>query len=142
MTTVIRGANAKDERGVVALWGLCGLTASYNDPNSDFRFAFGKPSSDVLVAVNDAGKIIGSIMVGHDGHRGWLYYVSVDPSYRNQGIGRSLVEASEQWLTERDVAKVHLMVRETNAQVVPFYQRIGYDLMPRINKQKWLKKTL
>ena len=78
-------------------------------------------------------------MVGHDGHRGWLWYVAVAPAYRNKGIGHSLVQASEQWLMQRDVPKVHLMVRETNAQAAKFYERLGYGPMPRINMQKWLK---
>jgi len=140
MTPLIRSANAKEESQVVALWRVCGLAASYNDPNEDFRFALGKPSSDILVATNDVGKVIGSAMVGQDGHRGWLYYVSVDPDYRKQGIGRQLVNASEEWLAQRDVVKVQLMVRETNTQVVSFYERIGYEPMPRINMQKWLKQ--
>ena len=132
MTITIRSASTKEENQVVALWQLCGLVASYNNPNEDFRFAFGKPSSDILVAINDGGKVIGSAMVGYDGHRGWLYYVSVDPDYRKQGIGRQLVKAGEEWLSQRDVVKVQLMVRETNAQVVSFYERIGYEPMPRI----------
>lgn len=140
MTPLIRGASAKEESQVAELWRACGLVVSYNDPEADFRFALAKPSSDILVAINDAGKIIGSIMVGHDGHRGWIYYVSVDPGYRRQGIGRQLVKAGEQWLTERGVVKVNLMVRETNTQVATFYERIGYEPMPRINMQKWLKQ--
>jgi ribosomal protein S18 acetylase RimI-like enzyme len=113
------------------------LTAPHNDPVTDFRFALAKPSSDILVA-EEAG-IIGALMVGHDGHRGWLYYVAVDPAHRKQGIGRALVGAAEKWLSQRGVPKVHLMVRETNEAVAAFYRRIGYDLMPRINMQKWLK---
>jgi ribosomal protein S18 acetylase RimI-like enzyme len=79
-------------------------------------------------------------MVGHDGHRGWMYYVAVDPGMRRQGVGRALVQAGEEWLRERGVPKVHLMVRETNNAVVEFYARIGYDPMPRYNMQKWLKQ--
>jgi len=140
MTPLIRSASTKEEGQVAELWRACGLVVSYNDPKADFRFAFGKPGSDILVPINDAGKIIGSIMVGHDGHLGWIYYVSVDPGYRKQGIGRQLVKAGEQWLTERGVVKVNPMVRETNTQVTTFYERIGYDPMPRINMQKWLKQ--
>ncbi|HEU0095232.1 MAG TPA: GNAT family acetyltransferase [Rhizomicrobium sp.] len=133
----IRSAMVQDETAVVALWQACGLAAPYNDPTTDFQFALGKPSSDILVA-DDKG-VCGAIMVGHDGHRGWLYYVAVDPARRKRGIGSALVRAAEQWLKERDVPKVHLMVRETNEAVTAFYRRIGYDLMPRTNMQKWLK---
>jgi len=133
----IRSATQNDEDALVALWHACGLTVPYNDPGDDFRFALGKPGSDVLVAQDDA--VIGSVMVGHDGHRGWLYYVAVAPSHRGRKIGRALVEAAENWLMQRGVRKAQLMVRETNESVAAFYQRLGYDLMPRINMQKWLK---
>lgn len=139
MTAAIRSASEDDEDAVVALWCDCGLTMPYNDPAQDFRFARGKPSSDVLVAA-EAGGIVGSVMAGHDGHRGWLYYVAVAPARRRQGIGRRLVGAGEDWLRARGVPKVHLMVRETNAGIVEFYAGIGYHPMPRIALQKWLKQ--
>ena len=134
---MIRSATAGDEAAVVSLWQACGLTTPQNDAVQDFRFALGKPASDILLAGPD--DIAGAIMVGHDGHRGWLYYVAVAPALRRQGIGRMLVEAAEAWLKERGVPKAHLMVRETNHQVAAFYERIGYEPMPRINMQKWLK---
>jgi ribosomal protein S18 acetylase RimI-like enzyme len=133
----VRSATPDDEAETVALWQVSGLTAPYNDPQADFRFALGKAASDILVAEDEA--IIGSVMVGHDGHRGWLYYVAVAPASRGRGIGRALVEAAENWLRQHGVVKVQLMVRETNDSVAAFYRRIGYKPMPRINMQKWLK---
>jgi ribosomal protein S18 acetylase RimI-like enzyme len=133
----IRGATARDEERLVQLWHDCGLTRPHNDPVADFRRAVGKAGSDVLVA--DDGGIAGSILVGHDGHRGWLYYVAVAPGRRNQGGGRALVRAAEAWLAERGIPKVQLMIRETNEVAAAFYRRLGYDPMPRINMEKWLK---
>ena len=133
----IRAAMAEDETAVTALWKACGLTVPYNDPSADFRFAARKAASDILVA--EDGTIIGSVMVGHDGHRGWLYYVAVDPARRGQGIGRALVRAAEGWLAARGVPKAQLMVRENNVAAAGFYRRLGYEPMPRINLQKWLK---
>jgi ribosomal protein S18 acetylase RimI-like enzyme len=130
----IRSATAADEAAIVALWQACGLTVPYNDPAADFRFALSKSNSDILV-LDD---LTGSVMVGHDGHRGWLYYVAVAADRRRQGLGGALVAAAEDWLKQRGVPKVHLMVRETNQAVASFYQRLGYDLMPRISMQKWL----
>jgi hypothetical protein len=131
----IRSATAYDEAAVMALWQACGLTVPYNDPASDFRFALGKFNSDILVADD----LSGAVMVGHDGHRGWLYYLAVAPARQRQGLGRMLVTAAEQWLAARGIPKVQLMVRETNEAVTAFYQRLGFDPMPRINMQKWLK---
>jgi ribosomal protein S18 acetylase RimI-like enzyme len=64
-------------------------------------------------------------MVGHDGHRGWLYYLAVADDHRRRGVGRALVAAAEEWLAEQ-VPKAHLMVRDDNAGAVAFYERLGY----------------
>jgi ribosomal protein S18 acetylase RimI-like enzyme len=133
-------AEATDREAVVALWRACGLVVSYNDPDADFRFAQGKESSDILVGKDEAGRIVGAIMVGHDGHRGWLYYVAADPAAHRQGVGRQMVEAAEEWLRARSVVKVQLMVRETNTKVISFYDRLGYEETPRVIMAKWLKQ--
>lgn len=131
----IRSATPADEAAVTALWQECGLTVPYNDPVADFRFALGKPNSDILMTDDGCG----AVMVGHDGHRGWLYYLAVAPARQREGVGRMLVNAAEHWLAARDVPKVQLMMRETNQAVAAFYQRLGFDPMPRINMQKWLR---
>jgi ribosomal protein S18 acetylase RimI-like enzyme len=138
MTVLVRGATAADQAPIVALWHSCGLVVSYNDPFTDFQFARGKENSDVLVARTANQEIVASVMVGHDGHRGWLYYVAVAPDYQGEGIGRLIVEAGEKWLAERGIAKVQLLVRGTNAAVVSFYERIGFETVPRTVMQKWL----
>jgi ribosomal protein S18 acetylase RimI-like enzyme len=137
-TLSIRSASAGDEENVVALWRTCGLETSYNDLTQDFRFARAKPNSDILVGVSPEGKIVGSVMVGHDGHRGWIYYVAAAPDRRLQGIGKQMVAAGEEWLRDRKVVKVMLLVRDTNMQVVDFYNHIGFEAIPRVVMQKWL----
>ena len=134
----IRPATEKDADAVVALWRACDLVASYNDPAKDFRFALGKPNSDILLGTVADGRIAGSVLVGHDGHRGWIYYVAADPAYRKQKVGRRMVDAAEAWLKKRGVAKAMLLVRETNTQVVDFYTHIGYEAVPRTVMQRWL----
>ncbi len=134
----IRAATLEDQSDVVALWTVSDLVVSHNDPRKDFHFALGKPNSDVLVAVSRDGRLTGSVMVGHDGHRGWVYYLAVDPECRKQGIGRRLIDAAEGWLRERGVPKIMLMVRETNTQVVEFYHRLDFEDAPRLILQKWL----
>jgi ribosomal protein S18 acetylase RimI-like enzyme len=135
----IRPAAADDEDAVVALWQACGLTVSYNDPATDFRFARAKSNSDVLVGTDGKETIVGSVMVGHDGHRGLVYYVAAHPDRRVRGIGRAMMAAAEAWLDARGVAKVQLMVRETNTKVISFYERLGFEAIPRTVMQKWLK---
>lgn len=134
----IRQAMADDEAAVVRLWRDAGLVVSYNDPSRDFMFALSGDGSDVLVGIDDAQAIVGTVMVGHDGHRGWLYYVASDPARRGLGIGRRMIAAAEGWLKDRGVRKVQLMVRESNEGVVNFYERLGYDVTPRVVMAKWI----
>lgn len=133
----IRSAGPQDEKAVTSLWHECNLTTSYNDPKNDFQFALNKPNSDILVALQ-GDSICGSVMCGHDGHRGWLYYVSSSPSLRGSGIGKLMVSEGEEWLRKRGIAKVQLMIRQSNEEVMNFYQHIGYEHTPRIVMAKWL----
>ncbi len=141
MQLTIRSAHPDDEPGLAKLWRACDLVASYNDPGADFRFAKAGPCSDVLVGQDPDGTLRGSVMVGHDGHRGWLYYVAADPASRGLGHGRQMVEAGEAWLRERGVVKVQLLVRETNTKVVAFYEHLGFEVSPRTVMAKWLVET-
>lgn len=109
----------------VALWDACGLTRPWNDPHADLTRAMGGPCSTVLAAVED-DVLTGTAMVGHDGHRGWVYYLAVRPDRRRAGLGRDLMNASERWLMQRKVPKINLMVRTTNTSVVAFYESLGY----------------
>ena len=79
----------------------------------------------MLGAVAD-DRLVGTVMVGHDGHRGWVYYLAVAAAERGSGLGRALMQAAEVWLVARGAVKVQLMVRETNASVTGFYDRLGY----------------
>jgi ribosomal protein S18 acetylase RimI-like enzyme len=137
---IIRSATTNDEQHVAALWRASNLVTGYNDPSKDFHFALAKEGSDILVGLNAEQTIVGSVMVGHDGHRGWIYYVASDPKHRNQGIGRCMVEAAEQWLKKKGIVKVMLLVRETNTQVVDFYKHLGFEAVPRVIMQKWLEE--
>jgi ribosomal protein S18 acetylase RimI-like enzyme len=138
MPLTIRSAAPTDEDAVTELWRRCDLVAPYNDPAADFRFALAGATSDVLVATADGGDIVGSAMVGHDGHRGWVYYVASSPLRRGQGIGREMIHAAEAWLRACGVMKLQLLVRETNTQVVSFYEHLGFEVSPRTVMAKWL----
>lgn len=135
----VRPACLRDEAEVVALWRACGLVASYNDPGVDFRTALDGASSTVLVGGRQGGEpVLGSVMAGDDGHRGWLYYVAAAPAARGEGLGRTMVRAGEAWLAARGVRKAQLLVRETNAVVVAFYEAMGYEVAPTTVMGKWL----
>ena len=112
-------------REAVALWHEAGLTRPWNDPDSDLVRALAGPASDVLAAV-ERDRLLGTVMVGHDGHRGWVYYLAVAPHAQRRGLGRTLMTACERWVRDRDIPKIQLMVRHTNAAAVDFYTALGY----------------
>ncbi len=93
----------------------------------------------MLVGLSDDGQIQASVMVGHDGHRGWLYYVASHPRVRGQGCGRAILRSGEDWLRGRGVKKVQLLVRESNTKVVAFYEHLGFNLTPRVVMSRWLR---
>ena len=126
-----------DVAAIVALWQRCGLTRPWNDPAADIALARNEPNADVL-AGRDGSKIVASVLVGHDGHRGWVYYVAVDPDCRHKGYGGAVMAAAEAWLRRRGIEKLQLMVRPGNEQVQAFYQSLGYDEQARVVYAKWL----
>ena len=134
---MIRPAKAADAAVVIALWHACGLTRPWNDPAADFARATGTATATILVAEID-GAIVGSAMVGYDGHRGWVYYLAVAAGARRQGLGRALMAAAEAWLRAAGAPKLQLMVRSDNAAAVGFYTALGYDPQPVLTLGRFL----
>ncbi len=126
-----------DVEAVISLWDACGLTRPHNNPAADLAFARDKPASAVLVG-KAAGEIAAAVMVGHDGHRGTVYYVAVDPAHQNGGLGRYVMEEAEEWLRSRGVWKLNLMMRAENEKVRGFYERLGYEVEDRIVMTRWI----
>jgi ribosomal protein S18 acetylase RimI-like enzyme len=126
-----------DVAGLTVLWQACGLTRPWNDPVADIALARKGPNATILVGRN-RDSIVASVLVGHDGHRGWVYYVAVDPDCRNRGYGRAIMEAAEQWLRGHGIEKLQLLVRPDNDQVQTFYQSLGYSEQQRVVYAKWL----
>ena len=126
-----------DVEAVIALWQRCGLTRPWNDPASEIAFARRGQNATILIGRAN-GALAATAMVGHDGHRGWIYYVAVDPDVQGQDFGRAIMAAAEDWLRGQGVEKVMLMVRPDNTKVHAFYDRLGYDVQERVIYAKWL----
>lgn len=122
----IRAFRLADEAQVVDLWGRCDLLRPWNDPGRDLRRKLAVDTGPLLVAVA-AGRVVGSVMAGYDGHRGWINYLAVDPAVRRQGLGARLVRAAEEALFARGCPKVNLQVRVGNDAAVRFYAALGYE---------------
>jgi len=110
---------------VVDLWKECNLTTPQNDPVEDIKKKTDFQPELFLIGLLD-GKVIGSIMVGYEGHRGWINYLAVQPEYQKKGYGRKLVERAIEELTRLGCRKVNLQVRETNRYMIDFYKHLGF----------------
>lgn len=134
----LREAISPDAPAVIALWQACGLTRPWNDPEADFAQAVAGPTSAVLV-VEQERVLAGSVMVGFDGHRGWVYYVAVAPDHRRNGLGRTLMDSAEAWLRARGAPKIQLMVRDDNHAALGFYEALGLERQKVVTLGKFLK---
>lgn len=137
-------AREADAPAVIALWEACGLTRPWNDPQADFALALAAPGSTILIVRGEGGGagqggLAGSVMVGFDGHRGWVYYLAVAPDRRRSGLGRVLMAAAEAWLRARGAPKIQLMVRADNEAALGFYEALGLERQQVVTLGRFLK---
>jgi len=86
----------------------------------------------IFVAVVD-GALVGAVMAGFDGVRGWIYHLAVAPESRRCGVATRLVRAAEAALRDLGCPKVNLQVRASNTGVVAFYQALGFAIEERVS---------
>ena len=116
-----------DQLEVIRLWEACSLVVPQNDPAADIACKLQVQPELFLVGVMQAA-IVATVMVGYDGHRGWINYLAVAPELRRCGIGRSMMAAAERELRKLGCPKINLQVRKTNTDVIAFYRRLGYSV--------------
>jgi len=130
----VRRFGEDDRAAVIDLWTRCGLTRPWNDPDLDIdRKVAHDGALLVAVAPDGAGDaeraeetIVGTVMVGYDGHRGWVNYLAVDPADRRGGVGRRLMDAAEQHLRLLGCPKLNLQIRDGNLHAIAFYESLGF----------------
>ncbi|MBU1286332.1 MAG: GNAT family acetyltransferase [Alphaproteobacteria bacterium] len=137
MALHIREFREADRATLIALWETCGLTRPWNDPDADIdRIQVSRDATILFGTVDDA--VVASVMVGHDGHRGWIYYLAVTLDRQARGHGREMMAEAELWLTARGAPKVQLMVRQENEDAADFYSALGYERQDVTVLGKWL----
>ena len=87
-------------------------------------------------------EVVGTVLAGYDGHRGWLYSVAVHPSLRRKGIGMNLVRHAEGALTARGCMKINLQIVSSNESVKTFYESLGYSTEPDISMGKKIEPNI
>jgi ribosomal protein S18 acetylase RimI-like enzyme len=122
----IRLFQDSDRSDVIELWHRCNLVVPQNDPQHDIDMKL-KAQSDLFFVGTVSNKIVATVMAGYDGHRGWIYYLAVDPDYQRKHIGRRMMEKAESVLKKRGCPKINLQVRTSNQAVISFYKRLGFS---------------
>ena len=122
---IIRSFQISDEPDVIDLWHRCNLVVPQNDPKKDIEMKLQVQPELFFVGVI-SNRIVSTIMSGYDGHRGWIYYLAVDPDFQKNGIGHRMVEEVESKLRKLGCSKINLQVRNSNKSVIAFYEHIGF----------------
>ena len=128
-----------DFESVVALWQETGIFKPYNDPKSEIA-RIRKNDNCLLYVGRDDGRVMATILVGHDGYRGWIYKLAVAEAHRGRGHGKRLVQFAEAWLVARGMPKCNLMVRAENPQATTFYAHLGYEAADHTMMGRWLDR--
>jgi ribosomal protein S18 acetylase RimI-like enzyme len=137
----IRPYRPEDEDNVIQLWKrVFPDSPPHNNPARDIRTKRTVQPDLFLVAILD-DHLIGTAMAGFDGHRGWIYYLGVDPDYRRRGIGTALMRRVENKLAALGCPKLNLQIRAHNAEVQAFYEELGYLSEDRISMGRKLNSS-
>ena len=135
----VRPYRAEDEAEVITLWEICGLTRPWNDPRKDIARKSRVDPDLFLVGISD-GQVIASAMGGYDGHRGWVNYLAVAPTFQRRGLGTALMAEIESALRARGCAKINLQIRSSNEAATGFYRNLGYSLDDVVSMGKRLER--
>ena len=134
----IRPYQQEDRDGLLSLWAdIFPASSPHNNPETSLDKKLRVAPDLLLVAVMD-GVVVGSVMGGYDGHRGWIYSLAVTPSLRRKGIASVLMRETETKLRERGCLKVNLQVVSSNSEVVALYEELGFHVEERISMGKKL----
>ena len=139
---MIRTMTIEDYDGVFALWMTIrgfGIRSIGDSREGVERFLKRNPTTSV-VAVED-GKVVGSILCGHDGRRGCLYHVCVHEDYRRRGIGKAMVVRAMEALKAEQISKVSLIAFTKNDIGNAFWNTIGWTERLDLNYYDFVLNT-
>jgi ribosomal protein S18 acetylase RimI-like enzyme len=142
MDVIANYSNNHHRHAVIALWEtVFGYETAHNTPSLAIDKKLAVADELFFVAVRDE-EVIGTVMAGYDGHRGWLYSVAVHPAHRREGLGAKLVRHAEDALIARGCMKINLQIVSANASVAAFYEALGYSIEPRISMGKKIEANI
>ena len=137
-TLRVRPYLENDQSSVVALWGEA---FADDPPRNEPRAVIDRKlrvQRELFLVGEFQGEIVGTVIAGFDGYRGWVYHLAVHPRCRRRGFGRELMREAEARLKALGCPKLNLQVRSSNAEVIAFYEQLGYTIEDRASLGKIL----
>lgn len=122
----IRPYQPGDKKAVIDLWLACNLVVPHNNPDRDIERKLAVNPEWFLIGLM-GDKVVATCMAGYEGHRGWINYLAVSPELRRRGIARKIMQAAETVLRDAGCPKINLQVRNSNLEVIQFYNSVGYS---------------
>ena len=136
--TEVRAYRPGDEAEVISLWNeVFPDDPPWNDPQAVIKRKLSVQPDLFFVAI-DHGHVIGTVLAGFDGVRGWVHHLAVAQAARRRGVGKQLMHAAEQGLSALGCPKLNLQIRATNQAVIGFYQALGYIVEQRVSMSRKL----
>lgn len=128
---------------VVDLWtNVFGYDSARNDPRLSIRNKESVSDNLFFIAESNTREVVGTVMGGYDGHRGWIYSLAVRPEFQRQGIGKLLMMHVEGALKNLGCIKINLQIMEGNDPVQEFYNALGYAVEKRISMGKEISENI
>ncbi len=124
-SVLVRAFKETDEARVIELWMFAGLVKPWNDPKQDIARKL-KVQRELFLVAELERVVVGVVMAGYEGHRGWVNYLAVDIGQRRRGIGSALMRDAERRLRLLGCPKINLQVRQESADVQAFYAALGF----------------
>lgn len=142
MVAITEYSDTLHRQSVIELWdAVFGYETAHNTPSLAIDKKLAVSDGLFFVALTE-NEVMGTVLAGYDGHRGWLYGVAVHPSHRREGVGLQLVRHAEHALTSRGCMKINLQIVSTNASVQAFYESMGYSTEQRISMGKKIESNI
>jgi len=123
----IENFSLKFYEDVVDIWKRTGISITSSDTKEEVNVMLNKNPDLSLIAKIDE-KIIGVVMGGFDGRRGYVHHLAIDPKYQKKGYGKLLMNELIERFQKKRVHKVHLFIEKHNKDVIAFYNKLGWDI--------------
>lgn len=125
---VVRPMCESDYPKLTVLWNAAGSLQlrDTDTPEALARFLYRNPASSFVACAG--ARLVGGVLAGHDGWRGYLYHLAVKPDYREKGLGARLVNAAVEAIANEGIPKIHSLVKRDNLIAQQFWEACGFSL--------------